>query len=272
MNLPDDGSILARRAGYPPAPESLPTGVIEHGRYRVRFAASAAEVDEALRLRFQVFNLEMGEGLESSMLTGRDVDPFDGHCHHLLVEHDGVVVGTYRMQTAAMAEAGLGFYSAGEFDLSTLPLEVMGQSFEVGRACIAREHRNRQVLLLLWKGLARYQVTNGKRYLFGCSSLSTQDPVEGLRVLRFLEGRGRLHAEIRISPQPGFECVLPELAEGAPADEVVELPSLFRTYMRYGAWICGPPAIDREFKTIDFFVLFDADNLDARRRQLFYDS
>ena len=37
----------------------------------------------------------------------------------------GRAVGTYRVQTAAAAEAGQGFYSATEFDLSTLPGEVL---------------------------------------------------------------------------------------------------------------------------------------------------
>ena len=50
----------------------------------------------------------------------------------------------------------------------------------------------------------------------------------------------------------------------------MDLPPLFRTYLRYGAQVCGPPAIDREFKTIDFFVLLDIEDLDPRSRRLFF--
>lgn len=262
--------------GYPPEPELLPAGVIEHGRYRVRFARRAAELDAVLRLRYRVFNLELGEGLAASAASGRDADAFDAGCHHLLVEDAaaGAVIGTYRMQTAAMASAGGGFYSAGLFDLTALPAEVTARAIEVGRACIAREHRNRQVLFLLWKGLARYLVSTGTRYLFGCCSLTSQDSELGLRVLAHLESRGRLHPRIRVVPQPGHECEgdVEAAATAVAADPgAIEIPSLFRTYLRYGAAVCGPPAIDREFKTLDFLVLLDSDGIAPHSRALFFD-
>ena len=40
----------------------------------------------AQRLRFEVFNLELGEGLAASHATGFDVDPFDEFRDHLIVE------------------------------------------------------------------------------------------------------------------------------------------------------------------------------------------
>jgi putative hemolysin len=78
--------------------------------------------------------------LETSFATGRDEDEFDLTCHHLIVEHreSGKIIGTYRLQTPEMAAAGHGLYTATEYDLSSLPAEVVRQSVEVGRACIAR--------------------------------------------------------------------------------------------------------------------------------------
>lgn len=262
--------------GYPPRPELLPAAAIEYGRYRVRFARHPGELDAVLRLRYRVFNLELGEGLAASAASGRDEDAFDAACHHLLVEDAaaGTVIGTYRMQTAAMAAGGGGFYSAGLFDLSTLPPEVTARSIEVGRACIAREHRNRQVLFLLWKGLARYLASTGTRYLFGCCSLTSQDPDLGQRVCAHLEARDQFHPWIRVAPRPGLECAgdAGEAAAAVAADpSAIQLPSLFRTYLRYGAVVCGAPAIDREFKTIDFLVLLDSDAIAPQSRALFFD-
>ena len=37
-------------------------------------------------------------------------------------------------------------------------------------------------------------------------------------------------------------------------------PKLLRAYLSVGAKICGPPAIDREFKTIDFLTILDCCN------------
>lgn len=236
--------------------------------YRVRLAQGPRDVDAALRLRFEVFNVELAEGLDASWKTGRDEDPFDAQCDHLIVEDPstGAVVGTYRLQTAERVRTGLGFYSEGEFDLSGLPEEVLGGAVEIGRACIAKPYRNRRVLFLLWRGIAEYCLAHGQRYLFGCSSLTSQDPSVGLRAHADLRQGGHQHEGFEVLPRPGFECEDDgRFRSLAP----VRLPILFHTYLRYGAKVCGPPAIDREFKTIDFLMLIDLAAMDPERLSLF---
>jgi putative hemolysin len=88
------------------------------GRYRLRLAQTAEDREDACRLRFRVFNLELGDGLESSYSTGVDTDHFDNCCEHLLVEADGRAVGTYRMQSGATAAMNRGYYSAQEFEFA----------------------------------------------------------------------------------------------------------------------------------------------------------
>lgn len=255
---------------YPRFPESLPSGELREGKYAVRFVRSREELDAVLKLRFEVFNLELGEGLETSFQTGRDLDEYDLACHHLLVieETTGNVVGTYRLQTGAMAAAGRGFYSATEFDLSHLPVEVLEDSIELGRACIAKAYRNSQVLFLLWKGLASYIAFNRKRFLFGCCSLTSQDANEGKLAMELLEREGHLHPRFHVPAKPAFECY----PTGFIACSTVEakLPKLFRTYLRLGAKVCSEPAIDRAFKTIDFLVLFDLFEMDRQTQQMFF--
>jgi putative hemolysin len=91
----------------------------EVGRYRLRLAETAHDREAACRLRFKVFNIELGEGLESSFETGLDIDRFDTVCEHLLVEDRSThrVVGTYRMQSGEIAGKHLGYYSEQEFNL-----------------------------------------------------------------------------------------------------------------------------------------------------------
>lgn len=261
---------VGSKLGYPIFAETLPDRALREGRYEVRFARCGEELEELQRLRFEVFNLELGEGLESSWATRLDADPFDPVCHHLLVvdtTHDEIV-GTYRMQHSAMAAAHHGFYSQGEFELGGFPESVVADAVEVGRACVARSHRNTQVLFLLWKGLALYVANARKRYLFGCCSLTSQDPVEARAVHDWLERHGHGQPGLEILPQPGFAAYGPDAAVDRAFP--VKIPQLFRIYLRHGAKICGPPAIDREFKTIDWLVLFDVLAMPEKMMRTFF--
>ncbi len=260
---------LDRRVPCPRKPSIVPVPVCTRrsGRYELSGVADETALDAVLRLRYEVFNVELGEGLASSPGTGRDEDRFDRQCHHLLVEDrgTGTVVGTYRLQTEAMAAAGLGFYSDGEYDLEALPRSVRERAIEIGRACIHRDHRSRTVLFLLWQGLADVLVSHGGRYLFGCCSLTSQDPAVGLSAAALLERDGWRHPDLWVPVRPGHECQgPPPVAPPAP-----ELPALFRAYLRTGARVVSPPAVDREFKTIDFLVLLDIEALDEWSRRVF---
>lgn len=225
-------------------------------RYRVRLAQGGADLRAAQLLRFMVFNLELQEGLDQSYHTCLDADRFDPVCDHLLVEEvpTQVVVGTYRLQTGRKARENLGYYSEQEFDFG--PFEPFrGETLELGRACIHADHRTFGVLSLLWRGIAAYARQQGTRYLLGCSSLTSQDEAAGAAVYQRLQARLAPPAW-RTLPVPAYACRLDVVAPAAP-----ELPRLLQAYVSLGARICGPPAIDREFKTIDFLTLLDLDSL-----------
>jgi putative hemolysin len=256
--------------GYPSHTEFLPEAGFTAGRYQVRFARSVEDLDQIQRLRFEVFNLELGEGLESAFQMGRDHDDLDPELHHLLIAaaETGEVVGTYRLQTAEMAGRGRGFYSAGEFELTGLPREFLAAAVEVGRACVAKEHRNGRVLNLLWRGLALYMVHNRKRHIFGCCSLTSQDVALGQATLAFLEREGHLHPSLAVRPLAGMGCDGADPVAVAAA--TVRIPPLFQSYLQLGAKVLGPPVIDREFKTIDFLVALDVAALDEHSYRFFF--
>jgi len=255
---------------YPVFPELLPPETMEAGRYQIRFARSAEDLDALERLRFEVFNLELGEGLDSAFATGRDHDELDLSFHHLMIMSgaERETVGTYRLQTAAMARAARGFYAAGEFDLAGLPAEYLDQAIEVGRACVARGHRNGRVLNLLWRGLASYMRRNRKQYLFGCCSLTSQDPALGVATARLLERDGHRHPALWARPLSGFAC---DERLGDPARESApRIPPLFQSYLALGAKVISDPAIDRQFGTIDFLVSLDVEELDRHQYRFFF--
>jgi len=235
--------------------------------YHVTLAQSAQDLDAVTRLRYEVFNLELGSGLSASHGTGHDRDQFDLACDHLLVRHldSDRVVGTYRLQTADRAATHFGFYCATEFDPFALPAAVVTDGVELGRACVHHDFRNRRVLLLLWKGLASYLQATHKRYLFGCCSLPTTCPVEARAAEAALRSQGSWHPTWQVPAAGGAEMPPPLVTPPAsPA-----LPALFRTYLRFGATVCGGPVIDRMFGTVDFFVVLDREHLTPDAALLF---
>jgi putative hemolysin len=269
------------------APAAPPRLHAEVGRYRLRLAETAEDREAACRLRFKVFNIELGEGLESSYTTGLDTDRFDSVCEHLLVE-DKVnrrVVGTYRMQSGTTAASNMGYYSEQEFNLS--PYEPLRPGIlELGRASIDRDHRTPEVLMLLWRGIAQYATDMGLRYLLGCSSLNSNNPAEGWQMYRQLENF-RVPAEFETTPTADYACPVEKQGAGAQLsdcqpdrlspDEIpsasgstpVKVPKLLKTYLAIGARIAAPPAWDREFRSIDFLTLLDLKLLSAAARHRF---
>ena len=236
-----------------------PEVIAEWGAYRARLAITELDRLAAYRLRFLVFNLELREGLESAFDNGYDTDHFDSVCDHLLVEHTptATVVGTYRLQSGDRAARHHGYYSEQEFDFA--PYEALrSQVMELGRACLHRQHRSAEVLNLLWKGVVRYTVSRGGRYLIGCCSLTSQDPCDGAAV--FASVRPYMAQPHLISaPHPAF--ALPPCT-AVPAS--MQPPKLLRAYLAMGACICAEPAIDRAFGTIDFLTMIDLQSLHPR--------
>lgn len=228
--------------------------------YRARLALHGDDLRAAQKLRFEVFNQELNEGLDEAWITGIDEDRFDAVCDHLIVEEvaSDRVVGTYRLLHGPVAAAsGLGYYSAQEFDFTPFD-PCRAQLLELGRACVHQDHRNQAVLGMLWRGIILYARSCGARYLIGCSSLTSQNPAEGAAVYHQLTEKYLAPPAFRTSPMPDYAFEL--VKDSAVAGKV---PRLMAAYLANGAKICGAPAMDREFKTIDFLTLLDLGNVPA---------
>lgn len=242
-----------------------PSYLAEDDRYAAFIARNRREIRSALRIRYEVFSVELAGAAAGG---GLEYDAYDFRCSHLIVveKATGRTVGTYRLNSFESARSRNGFYSANEFDLSNIPDEVLEGGIEIGRACITPDHRNTKVLFLLWKALANHLARSGKRYFFGCCSIFSTDPKVGIFAYRKLKEGGHFHSELNVPPLQNAVDVT------APSDAAndVDLPSLFNMYLRIGAKVCGPPMIDHDFGTIDFFVMFDLREMSAKYRRMFF--
>jgi len=227
----------------------------------VGIADSAEIVREAQELRYRVFADEMGANL-STAIPGLDHDPFDAHCHHLVVrdEANGEVVGTYRILTPESASR-IGYYSETEFDLARLD-HLRPQLVEIGRSCVHPGHRSGATITLLWAGLGQFMKEHGYEYLIGCASVSMAD---GGHLAASLYGQLSSGPQSRMAPEeyrvfPRCPLHLAALRRDLPVDP----PPLIKGYLRAGAWVCGEPAWDPDFNTADLPLLLPMARLSDR--------
>ena len=231
----------------------------------IKITTDKDEIREAQKLRFDVFNLEMNKGLRASYERGLDSDDFDTFCDHLIVRDldSREVVGTYRLLRGAQAKNKIGFYSEREFNLENIK-RLDGELLELGRSCARKDFRDKALIPLMWEAIAQYVKEHQVRYLFGCGSLYTTDANEVSECFTLLKRKYYAAETFRVDPLAG--CRFDGVRGAHAIDEqamFLKLPSLIKGYLRLGAVVCGPPALDREFGTADFLVLLDIQKLSS---------
>jgi putative hemolysin len=233
-------------------------------RYSLLLARDSAEVVAAQRLRYQVFAGEMGAKLHTSQ-PGLDVDEFDEHCDHLVVREDrtGEIVSTYRMLPPDRAAQAGRLYSSTEFDLTAIE-PLLDQVVETGRSCVHPDHRTGAVVSLMWAGIARYMLLTGRTMLAGCASVPLGDGgALAAAVWNMVRENHMSPPEYRVRP------LHPWQSNGVRPAPRTLVPPLLKGYLRLGAWVCGPPALDADFGVADLFVLLDIAKVDPRYIKFF---
>lgn len=256
----------------------MPEALENPGRkLAVRLARGPADIVAAQRLRYDVFFRDMGASADRCF-EGRDIDPYDALCDHLLVEDHArpgsPVVGTYRLLRQRIAEAHDGFYSAHEFDLSKLLAHARREGvelLELGRSCVAPDYRDAGTIQLLWRGIADYLRRHRIGYMFGCGSFPGTDPAEHAEGLSLLAHDHLAPAELRARATGEEAIPLGLLPIGGYDHRLAlrSLPPLIKAYLRVGAELGDGAYIDRAFNTIDVFVMVPVARISARYAQRF---
>jgi L-ornithine Nalpha-acyltransferase len=245
----------------------------------VRLATSEEEIRAAQSLRFDIFYNEMGAqpSVETRNL-GRDFDPYDAICDHLLVidhsnESAPQVVGTYRLLRQLVAQQNKGFYSASEFDLSPLLSKTFQsrigegkQLLELGRSCVHPNYRNVSTINLLWRGIASYLATHNIGFMFGCASLSGTEVHEHAAALSYLYHNHLAGSDIRVRTLAEKYVDMNRLPIGGYDGKAAmrALPPLVKGYLRLGCVIGDGAFIDEQFNTTDVFILLPVERISAR--------
>jgi L-ornithine Nalpha-acyltransferase len=249
------------------APRGADTELARSETVEVRLATNPAEIEAALRLRYDVFYREHGAKPSAEMAAReQDFDRFDDVADHLLVVDSsrGVgaagVVGTYRLMRRPHAAILGTFYTASEYDISrltTFPKEVL----ELGRSCVHSDYRNRATMQLLWKGIASYVFRYKIGLMFGCASMPGTDVDAVATQLSYLHHAHLAPEDLRARALPDLYVEMNRIpAEQIDGKRVIaSLPPLIKGYLRLGGFVGEGAVVDPQFNTTDVCVIVKTD-------------
>lgn len=248
--------------------------VIEESALEVRLARSALDLQGAQRLRYRIFIEELGApgGPLVDHVLRLERDALDPHFDHLVLvdrrrdpEMLDHVIGVYRLLPCERAQALGRFYCDSEYDLT--PLRTMGRKLvELGRSCVAREHRRGPAMMMLWKGLADYVLSRDIEILFGVASFHGADAARHARALSYLHHFHLAPEPMRVRALPehfyAMDRIAPDAIDARAA--LAEVPPLIRAYLRLGGYVGEGAYIDHEFNTTDVCLIMDTSAMSDR--------
>lgn len=216
-------------------------------------------IEQAQRLRYQVFAKEMGAKLKTES-EGLDYDEIDHYCDHLIVVDtiDDKIVGYTRLLNQEQAGQLGYFYSQKEFELDRV-LALPGRFLEIGRTCVDSGYRGGAVLTTLWTALVQYAQAGRYDYLIGCASISPGPSGYAVEaVYRAIDDKNKASSAIAVKPlievPAHLQCERDESG----------IPPLLKAYLRFGVQICGQPFWDEDFNVMDLFILLPLQRLEDR--------
>jgi putative hemolysin len=183
-------------------------------------------------------------------------------------------VGTYRVLGPQAARRAGGLYSDAEFDLSPLA-SLKPQAVELGRSCVHPAWRSGGVIMALWSALCQYMLAHRLDTMIGCASIGLDDGGQMAgRLWRHLRETHLVAPQWQVSPRtplPLDDAVdLPPAVPGVKG--MADAPPLIKGYLRCGARLLGPPALDAAFNTADLPMMLRIDELAPRYRKHFFGS
>ena len=189
-----------------------------------RLVSDAWEMDEILRLRYQVYSKEKQWLKADDYPDGREIDQFDAHSVHFLAIKNNKVVGTVR--AIFPSESGLPIINI--FGI-TVPEHVI-HYVEISRLAVAEEARGSEVIIGLLHTLFSWCLESGITHIYAVIEnnllnylIRIDYPFKKLGDEKFLFGGYNLPVCLEVS-----EVAASSIIEGLSLIE--ELPFLFSIF------------------------------------------
>lgn len=237
----------------------------EKGKYIIKLLdkSNINELREVQHLRYINLLKEFNKDLKKD--DEIDDDGYDQYTDSIIVidKELNEIVGTYRIATKLTLK-GNHFMTESEFNIDSLLKN--DNIMELGRAVVKDDHRDGNVIMLLWAGILEYVKQNNIKYIFGTCSLSGVDPSIHKETLNYLK-EYKISKEFNMySSSNSFEYP----NDGKIANEK-ELPPLLRFYLKFGAEVSRNGYIDYSFNSCDVITLVDVTKVNPRYLAFYQD-
>ena len=176
-------------------------------------------------------------------------------------------MGTYRLLPQRDAESNKGFYSQDEYDIKPLIEKHNERKFlELGRSCVLNSYRKKSTIELLWQGVWKYILENNFDVMIGCASFQATEPEQIGMALSFLHHYALAPEEWRVKAKKNRYVSMNMMRkEDIDRKEALKImPPLIKGYLRLGAYVGDGAVIDKQFGTIDVFIVMPRELIEKR--------
>ena len=230
------------------------TCTIDTKTYRVKLAETEEELAQIQQLLYKTFSSDTHKIKQESR---------DEFAHHLVVykkiDDEKKIIGTLRLINKDFLPQGQTFRSEDFFNIQNL-LTSHKSALELSRFCVAESHRDKAVLLLLWKSAIKYILFFEIQIMFGLGTFPGQDIETHVDILTALYHNYRGNPEW--IPEPILDGAIPlSSLKGSTEFDRRQLPAVMKGYFSMGARFGDHYYIVPEFDGIFLFLYVKKETL-----------
>ena len=220
--------------------------------------ADPKETKKFIKIRGKIFAREY----QGHVLTSRkDADQYDEHAKQILLVHKttGKILSGARV---ILSDCAVKFYTNQEYVLDKL-MALDGRKLEVSRVCVHPKYRNGTTIVLLWRGILAYALSQQAEYVFGMPSIQTMSKINADKFFEYCKTQGFTGPELA-EPRPeyrNFPTHDPSSLHRHPQDLITPL---MKIYLKAGAKVCSTGNVDHDLQCIDFLTVLKISEMNQR--------
>jgi putative hemolysin len=181
-------------------------------------------------------------------------DNYDINSHHFLVYDNDSLVGYYRLrQFNSNVNDTL---ASSLFDLDNFSYPIFS---ELSRACVDNNYRDGSVISLLWTNISSFLLTNNIKYCIGCTS-TKNNIFELNHTFSYILNKNLVFKDLIL---PKYRINIEQKIDEEDIKKK-NVTTLIRAYGKQGALFSPWPSLDKDWNTIDFFTVFNVNDLTKR--------